>query len=189
MGGENTMGKSLMDCFAEIPDVRRSQGLMHDLSFCLTLIVLGLMSGYKGVRGLGDFVKGNKDEIINYFRPKKSRVPSYSTIRRVMLAVNFDDLTKAFYLWAMQNMELKEEDAYAVDGKCIRSTVTDSNDSEQNYLSIVSAFGQTCKQVLAQTKFYSKKESEISKVLEILEMVEVEGKTFTLDALHCQKKQ
>lgn len=189
MWGENTMGKSLMDCFAEIPDVRRSQGLMHDQSFCLTLIVLGLMSGYKGVRGLGDFVKGNKDEIINYFRPKKSRVPSYSTIRRVMLAVNFDDLTKAFYLWAMQNMELKEEDAYAVDGKCIRSTVTDSNDSEQNYLSIVSAFGQTCKQVLAQTKFYSKKESEISKVLEILEMVEVEGKTFTLDALHCQKKQ
>jgi hypothetical protein len=103
-----------------------------------------------------------------------------------MIAVNFDELTKAFYLWARQNIELSDEDAYAIDGKCIRSTVTDSNDPEQNYLSIVTAFGQNSKRVLVQKKFYSKKESEISKVLE---MVEVEGKTFTLDALHCQKKQ
>ena len=183
------MGKSIMDYFKDIPDVRRSQGLMHELSFCLTLIVLGLMSGYKGVRGLGDFVKGNKDEIVKYFKPKKSRVPSYSTIRRVMIAVNFDDLNKAFYLWARQNIESTEEEAYAIDGKCIRSTVTDSNDPEQNYLSIVTAFGQNSKQALAQTKFYNKKDSEISKVLDILEMIEVEGKTFTLDALHCQKKQ
>jgi thermostable 8-oxoguanine DNA glycosylase len=44
---------------------------MHELSFCLTLIEIGLMSGYKGVRGLGDFIKHNEEEIINYFKPKK----------------------------------------------------------------------------------------------------------------------
>jgi hypothetical protein len=86
-GGEKAMGKSIMEYFADIPDVRRSQR-----AFILFNIYSdGLMLGFKGVRGSGYFIKVNKDEIINYFKPKKSLVPTYSTIRTVMIAVDFDE--------------------------------------------------------------------------------------------------
>jgi|WetSurMetagenome_2_1015567.scaffolds.fasta_scaffold189760_2 hypothetical protein len=182
------MNKTLMEYFNDIPDFRRPQGLVHNLAFCLTLIVMGLMSGYNGIRPIGDFIERNKEEIITYFKLKKRWVPNYSTIRRIIIATDFEKLNEAFFQWASQNQELNEEEVYAIDGKCIRSTVTNSNDPKQNFLSMVTAFGQNSKKVIAQTKFYNKKDSEMSKVLDIFEMIEVKGKTFTLDALHCQKK-
>ena len=88
----------------------------------------------------------------------------------------------------MQSVSIKKGDWISLDGKAIRGTVTHSNDSLQNFLSLVSVFATKQKQVLSAGKINSKKESEIPKVVELIEMLDLEGVIFTIDALHCQKK-
>lgn len=67
-------------------------------------------------------------------------VPSYSTMRRVMMRVNFDELTRIFNCWANQYIELSERSGLATNGKRIRGTVIDYSNAYQAFVSVVSIF-------------------------------------------------
>ncbi len=47
------MEKSLIDYLKQIPNFRHSSGRRHPLWLVLLIIILGMMSGYWGYRGLG----------------------------------------------------------------------------------------------------------------------------------------
>src|SRR3989338_5363610 len=65
----------------KLSDLRREQGKRHSLELIVILVTLAIMSGYDGYRAIGDFIKRNDKELISIFKPKKNRLPSYSTIR------------------------------------------------------------------------------------------------------------
>ena len=77
----------------------------------------------------------------------------------------------------------------AIDGKAIGSTLTDTNGKMQNFKSMVSLFNREMGVVLNTTGIATKKENEGQAVRDLLDQLETKGITFTLDALHCQKKQ
>lgn len=183
------MKKSLLEFLQQLPDKRRGAGQRHQLDFGLIIIIMSMMSGYVGIRAMGDFAERNKEELIRIFNPKKPRVPSFSTLRRLLLQLDFVELREIFYQWSIQYVESKDGQYYSIDGKSIRSTVSNSNDAKQNFISIVTVFSQNRKQVLSQQKFQSKKTSEIGVVQSLIEELDLEGITLTMDALHCQKKQ
>jgi len=85
---------------------------------------------------------------------------------------------------------MKGEDIWmSIDGKVLGSTVTNSNNSAQNYKSIVSMFIKE-KGIILTTKGYeNKKDNEIQTARDLIETLEIKGITMTLDALHCQKKR
>jgi hypothetical protein len=182
------MKKSLIEYFSELHDVRRKEGRRHSLEFVLIIVVMAIMSNYVGYRAFGDFAKRNKDSLIKHLKPKKPRVPSFLTIRKVLQSIDFKQLTDLFTQWSLQYVEIGKEDYFSIDGKSIRSTVSEYGGEFQNFVSIVSIFSQKSKQVLTQQKYQNKKESEIDVVLDLLEQLDLTGKTITLDALHCQKK-
>ena len=91
--------------------------------------------------------------------------------------------------WAQQYVDLKEGDWLAVDGKVLNSTITDCNNSYQNFVTMVSVFAHKRGQVLHVAKMENKKESEIPTVRALLESLDIQGCVFSMDALHCQKKQ
>ena len=93
-----------------------------------------------------------------------------------------------FYQWALKIVKIKEKDVVSIDGKAIRGTVKNSHDKFQNFTSLVSVFASKRKQILTTAKIETQKENEIPKVQELLEMLDLKGVTFTLDALHCQEK-
>ncbi|TBR58711.1 DDE transposase family protein, partial [Westiellopsis prolifica IICB1] len=119
------MTAGLIEELKKIKDFRTKKGQRHPLWFVLLLVIMGTMSGCLGYRGLGDFVKRHKQSLIETLEIPKQRVPSYSTIRRVMMRVNFNDLTQVFNCWANQYMELGEFEWLAIDGKSIKATVLD----------------------------------------------------------------
>lgn len=179
------MKKSLIEYLGELPDRRRGAGQRHQLDFNLIIIIMSMMSGYTGIRAMGDFAERNKESLIALLKPKKPRVPSFSTLRRTLLQVDFDELNTIFYQWSKQYIE---DDYYAIDGKSIRSTVENYHDSQQDFVSMVTVFSHRRKQVLAMQHYQNKKGSEIGIVQSLLEELDLEGKTITMDAMHCQKK-
>jgi hypothetical protein len=75
-----------------------------------------------------------------------------------------------------------------VDGKAIGSTVSDAQESYQNFISLVSFFVKERGQVLAVGRLENKKSSEIHLVQEMIKLFDLKDVIFTMDALHCQKK-
>lgn len=82
----------------------------------------------------------------------------------------------------------KSDQWLSIDGKAIKSTVSDQHSSKQNYLSLVSVFNNCMGIVISAGTLENKKNNEGNTVRELIEQMELKGVSFTLDALHCQKQ-
>ena len=56
---------------------------------------MAIISGYWGYRGIGRFVERHRRELIEIFHISRAEVPSYSTIRRVMISLDYEELAKS----------------------------------------------------------------------------------------------
>ena len=148
--------KNLYDLFGEIEDFRRAQGRMHSLPSILIIITMAIMSGFHGRRAMGDFVKKHSKELIELFKPKKDKLPSFQTIARVISGIEFDEFIKIFYKWTLSYINIEEEEWFSIDGKVIGGTVTNPNDKLQQYVNLVSVFSSKRKQVIALEKVKDK---------------------------------
>jgi hypothetical protein len=182
------MSASLIDYLKEIPDFRTKDGRRHPLWLVLLFVVMATMNGAIGNRACGDFVKRHKMALIKKFGIARHGVPSYSTIRRVMIGVNFEHLVEKFNNWAKVYVELETEEWCGIDGKSIKGTVEKYNSSGQNFVSIVSAFAGERGLIVGVSKFDNKEKSEIEVVQELIQMLDLTGVIMTFDSLHCQKK-
>ncbi|MDY0095934.1 MAG: ISAs1 family transposase [Candidatus Vecturithrix sp.] len=106
----------------------------------------------------------------------------------MLKGVQFDDVLTAFNDWAEQHVTIEAEEWMALDGNALASTVTEEASSYQNFVSLVSVFSHKRGQVLGAAKLENQKRSEIPTVRELIEALDLDGRVFTLDALHCQKK-
>jgi DDE_Tnp_1-associated len=183
------MKKSLIDYLKEIPDFRQRQGCRHSLWLVLLITIMGIISGYWGYQGLGRFIERHRRDLIKLLAIPQARVPSYSTIRRVIMGLDYKELAKVFNQWASQYSNLPSHEWVSIDGKGLKNTVTEYDSAEQNFINIVSLFTHQRGLVLGVRVMENKKTSEITTVRELLEILDLTGFVFTLDALHCQKKQ
>jgi predicted transposase YbfD/YdcC len=153
------------------------------------VVILGTISGYLNYRELEHFAQTNQDKLIKFLRVNLSQMPSYSTIRRVMMGVNCSELISTFNEWALTNYSDKSElDWLAVDGKSLRSTIKNYGDKQQNFVAIISLFSLKTGLVVGMKKFENKKESEISSTQELVRDCQITGQVLTCDALHCNQK-
>lgn len=178
---------NLYDMLLELEDHRRGQGRMHELRLVLIIVIMATMSGFKGLRAIGDFIKKNKKELVEEFKPKKDRLPSYLTVGRVLQNVDFDQLVNVFHSWTIGYVAIEDKEWISIDGKAIGGTVEGLRNKRQSFTNLVSIFSGKRKQVLKVGKIKNNKESEIPKARELIKMLDLEGYTYTLDALHCQK--
>ena len=182
------MQKSLIDYLQAIPDFRNKKGCRHPLWLVLLIIIMGMISGYWGYRQLGRFVERHRLQLIKLLKIPKARVPSYSTIRRVMINLDYQEVETVFNKWSQQYSKISSSEWVAIDGKSLKNTVNNYETSEQNFINCVSAFSHQRGLVLGIKIMENKKESEINVVRQLLDVLDLKGVVFTLDALHCQKK-
>ena len=174
----------LYEKLSPLSDKRRGQGKRHPVKLVVIIVILGIMNGYDGYRAIGDFTIRNKDELILIFNPKKNRLPSFSTIRRVMGMVDFDELCGIFEEWAKNNIIIKEKEWISLDGKSISGTFPEE---AHKFVNLVSLFCVEKKQVFSVGKV-DEKSNEIPKVQELIEKCPVKKVIFRADAMHCQTK-
>ncbi|AFZ11656.1 transposase IS4 family protein [Crinalium epipsammum PCC 9333] len=179
---------SLIEHLKKVKDFRKSQGKRHPLWIVLLVVVLGMMSGYQGYREIGHFVKYEQRNLINNLEIFTERLPSCATIRRVMMGMDWQNLSEVFNQWAKENYpQIDETDWLAIDGKSLRSTVTNYADKSQNFGVIVSVFSQLTGLVIALSKIENKSKSEIAEVQDIVRNCGFKGKVISADALHCNQ--
>jgi|LakMenEpi03Aug12_release.lakeMendotaPanAssembly.Ray.scaffolds.fasta_scaffold51339_2 predicted transposase YbfD/YdcC len=181
------MSKSLVDYLKEVPDPRGNQGSRDDLWQILVIIIMGIMSGQKTYRGLERFVERHRRSLIKLLALKQGTAPSYSTLRRIMLNIDYTKLNSAFNSWA-QAQTIAKGAAIAGDGKSLRNTLNNADNHQQNFITMVSLFSQEQGVVVATAIMENKKESEICVIQKLLSQLKLENHVFTMDALHCQKK-
>ena len=183
------MLNNLIEKLKKVKDERKDKGKRHSLWFVLLIIILAIMQGNLGYREIENFAKINQKELKHIFPLEWKNMPSYSTIRRVVMAVDWSNLIEIFNEWALENYPYQEEsDGLAIDGKSIRSTLKEYREKSQNFVMIVSLFSQRTGCVLKMKKLENKKESEISHAQCIVRDCQVKGKLITFDALHCNQR-
>jgi len=168
-----------------LKDKRRGQGQQHKIDVVLMITIMATMSGYQGYRAIGDFAQRYKREIIKYLEIEKQLVPSFPTIRRVLMEVNHKKFGDIFTKWMKHYMKKSNSQWIAVDGKAIKGTKQKEEDKKLAHL--VSFFASDSREILIARKTASKS-NEIPLVQTMMEEFPLKDMIITLDALHCQTK-
>ncbi len=121
--------RPLRDVFAGMTDTRRWH--WHDLGVTLTLVFLALLSGENGLRGIAAWLQEQRWELEKRLRLRGGRVPSYGTLRRVLLGIDPEEWEGRLSAWAQQLGTAMPTQAWAgiaVDGKTLRGSAPTRED-------------------------------------------------------------
>lgn len=179
---------SLIALLSKIKDKRSASGKRHEFIHILLLITLGTMSGYEGYHGLAAFSKRFESELIDLLKIEREQTPCLSTIRRVLISIDFNQLSGAFYKWIKPQVIIKKGEWMSCDGKGIKGTVTNYDRKHQNFVSLVSMYCSRVGVVLSARAMNNKERGEIETLRELIESLDITGVIITADAMHCQKK-
>lgn len=178
---------TLSELFKSVPDFRRKQGLRIDLENALWIIFLGISSGYGGYRGIHSFGIANEAFFIKELGLKHG-IPSHVTTREILRNLDKKSVIACFSEWA-NNQELRQGDWLSGDGKALRSTLKNAQNSQQDFSGIVSLFCQRSGLSYAIGEYSNKKDNEVSILHLLLPLLRDKGVYLTLDALYTQKKR
>ncbi|NER00812.1 MAG: ISAs1 family transposase [Cyanothece sp. SIO2G6] len=181
---------AIMETFKALPDPRRSAGQRHQQTLCLALFTLAVTAGNHGFLAIGDWIKAYSDELLELFKPPKDRLPSYSTIRRVLLNVDYQDYAACLArFFAVQPLA---GETVAVDGKVLRGSyevISDDPRVESHpAIMLVSAYIVERGLILEPYEVDSKT-NEITALPAFIKQMALKGVVFAFDAISTQKKQ
>jgi hypothetical protein len=178
--------ESLSDFTSLFEDPRRGQGQRHKLHDIIVMMLMAILSDNQSIKGFARFAKSNKEELTQTLNLKHG-VPSFSTFRHILENISEQIFADNFLIYMKKHYKDWHDEFISMDGKAIKSSVSDASTNSQNFISIVSAFGQTSHMVYGMKSFENKKSGETNVVQDLIEDMELEDKTFTLDAIHCKK--
>jgi predicted transposase YbfD/YdcC len=111
------------------------------------------------------------------------KTPSKSTVDRTLKMVNGEEVAEAI-IEIMKLRLFKLGDIISADGKTIKSTIPKGQ--THGGLQVLTAYFVESGVVLGQ-KYIDSKSNEIPALQELLCYINIENKTITADAMHCQK--
>lgn len=172
----------LIDALAGMVDPRRREGRRHCLVTILAIAVCAMLSGARGYQGIHHWATTLTEAQRTKLRCRKGRIPSEPTIRRVLQSLDPERFDRLIGDWILSPLVLKSR-AIAVDGKTSRG----SRDGDKRAVHLLSALLHEEKTVIAQ-RSVGEKTNEIPEVKPLLDPLNIEGATVTLDAMHTQEE-
>lgn len=183
------MLNNLIKKLPKIKDFRKNKGKRHELTIVIMIMIIGNMLGFMSYRALGRFTKHYRKQLCSLLQISSGKLPSYSTIRRVALGINNQELIEQFNQWGEELINSDEiGECFAVDGKSLRNTVTEVFNEKQNFVIFSSLFDCANGLVLKIKSYENKKTSEIRETQDLISDIAITNKTVSFDALHCQKE-
>lgn len=175
------MNEILNMYFGIIDDKRNPVNVIYPLIDILKLIWIATLCGIDELDKIVDYGENKKKFLKEEFEIKG--IPSKSTITRVMAMINSEFLNLSII--AISKTLINEKcNQIMLDGKAIKSTEAISN--IDNMMNIVTAFTDTG--ISIGQKIVENKSNEIPAVRELIDIIDVNGKVITADAMHCQKE-
>lgn len=180
------MMDSLINIFSELEDPRDNRGKKHELIHVIVLAIYGILCGYTDFTNMAYFLKKNEDKLSKELNLLNG-IPSHDTFSFVFRLINPDTFMKLFIKWTKQVVQEKSlnNSHIAIDGKAIKSATDKVNNGNIPY--IVSAFLTETGISIGQVKV-NDKSNEIKAIPDLLDLIDIEGYTITIDAIGSQKQ-
>lgn len=179
---------AIVKAFSELPDTRRTAGQRHSQALCLALFTLAVAAGNKGFLAIGDWLKAYQEELVELFKPPKGRLPSYSTIRRTLLRIDYriysTCLAKFFDIKPLPG------ETVAVDGKFLRGSYEAiSNDpAVESHPAVLLVTAYIVERGLILDPYeVDCKTNEIKALPVFIRQLALKGVVFAFDAISTQK--
>ncbi len=174
--------EGFIDFFKNVPDHRMERKKLHPVEEILFLAFCAAIAGCDGWEDMELYGK-TKMDVLKQYLPYKHGTASDDTLRRFFRALAPEKFEGCFVDW-IKSLQLKLSKAIvAIDGKESRH----SFDGENRAMHMVSAFASELGIVLGQQKVDGKS-NEITAIPQLLDLLDVEGATVTIDAMGCQTK-
>ena len=172
----------------EMNDFRRHrEQIVYPLNEIVFISLLGLIKGYVTFDELHFYFTKNKDNKLfkKLFNKKKIRVPSRSTLHRILSNISYDGLEVIFREFFCKHSKGKN---IAIDGKWLNGSDIKGQYVEKSHKSVLHIFDKDTQIVLGHKFMEKNKLSEIPALQEILndKRFSNTGQIYTMDALHTQ---
>jgi predicted transposase YbfD/YdcC len=151
----------------------------------LTITICAVVCNADTWEDIKEFGKAREGGFRKYLQLANG-IPSHDTIRRVLIRVKPEQLQSSFLSWvrALRHTEGGAE-LIGIDGKTARRSFDSSKGKPAIHM--VSAWANKNRLVLAQAKVEDKS-NEIEAILQLLDLMEIQGCIVTIDAMGTQKK-
>jgi predicted transposase YbfD/YdcC len=183
------MVKNILEAFAELPDPRwEHPNKLHKLIDIVVLAVCGTLAKCEGWEEIEDYGI-EKEDFFRRFLALPNGIPSHDTFNRLFTNLNPLAWQSCFINWMQGMSQLSAEKLIAIDGKTLcssKSSGTGKRESEQAALELVTAWLSENELVLAQLAV-PQGNNEITVIPDLLELLDLQGATVTLDAMGCHK--
>lgn len=180
---------AIVEAFSHLPDPRQSSGKRHNQALCLALFTLAVAAGNRGFLAIGDWLQAYQTELVALFNPPKGRLPSYSTIRRTLLRLDYAEY--AACLSRFFGIQARARETIAADGKVLRGSYNNSTDPRvESHPAIVMVTAYIVERgLILQPIEVGDKTNEITALPVLIQQLALEGVVFAFDAMNTQKNR
>lgn len=170
--------------FSALKDPRVSNhNKRHNLEDILVITILASICGADNWVEIAEFGKA-RESWLSTFLELPNGIPSHDTFGRVFSLLEPHDFNECFNSWIGSLKVDVTNSVIAIDGKTLRGS--GNRRKGDRPLHLVSAWA--CEQQLLLGQVCTREKSnEITAIPELLDMIDVEGSTITIDAMGCQK--
>ena len=172
----------MQEYFLEIKDPRHEGYVKHKLADVLTIVMCAVMCRMSELCEIMVFAQSRAEFLAKNFGITK--IPSKSTMSRILSLVDGKKVAEVI-INLMKKLVRDDGEIIAVDGKAIRSTSKEGK--PHSALQIITAYMTETGLILGQEKIHEKT-NEIPTFQQMIEILNVKGKTITADAMHCQRE-
>lgn len=183
------MPSTLLSLFSQVTDPRRGQGKVYPLAPMLLFTVLAMLAGARSYRQVHAFIKAHLERLNAAFGVSLPRAPAYSSVRFILHGLDALEMERVFRAHAAALADATAPDAIipaavAIDGKTLRGSFDAFHDRKATH--VLSAFAADSQIILGHVAV-AEKSNEVPAAPEMIASLGLQGRLFTLDAMHCQK--
>ena len=174
---------NLFERFEVLEDPRDERGKKYELIDILIMTIYGLLCGLKDFTNIADFMKLKEDYFTKLLNLENG-TPSHDCLSDLYASIDPKQFMKIFIEWTKDILEKKTGKKISIDGKAIKSATDKINNGNIPY--IVSAFIGEIGLSIGEVKV-DDKSNEITAIPELLDLLDIEGATITIDAIGTQE--
>lgn len=174
----------LLRLFRDLPDPRMVGKISHKLHDLLVITVCAVLCGLEHWTQIEDFGKAH-EAWFRTFLDLPNGIPSHDTFGKVLAALDPDAFERRIQLWihALVGSHTKGKQI-AIDGKTLRRSFDQA--SGKAAIHMINAYVHENHAVFGQLKV-DNKTNEITAIPSLLEMLQLQDATVTIDAMGCQR--
>src|SRR6516225_3795443 len=108
---------TLFDLLGQIPDPRRAEGKRHPLPAVLSLLVLAMLAGMRGLQGVVEFGRNLSPDVVAALGFTRTKTLAKSTLSEILRAIDIETFESVASQWLQAQANRHGWTALAIDGK------------------------------------------------------------------------